>query len=194
MFYLHKEVFSFENRPISDRLKKNKRNLKMAEKKEVKPKKKATPKKKTVTKAAPKKTTSSKAIPKKIAAQKAAPRETSPKSSHGVTKDERNWGMFCQLGALAGFIIPFGNIIGPLIIWLVKREESPFIDAQGKEALNFQISMTIYFFIAIMLVFVFVGIILIPILILLEFIFIIVAALKAQDGGVYHYPFSIRFV
>jgi uncharacterized Tic20 family protein len=59
-------------------------------------------------------------------------------------KDERLWGMFCHLAAFAGYIgVPFGNIIGPLIVWLIKRKESAFVDDQGKESLNFQITMFI---------------------------------------------------
>jgi len=148
----------------------------MVEKSGKKPGKKATPAK-TVSKA------------------KAKPKDSVIKSvTPHLSKDERTWGMFCHLGAFAGYVVPFGNIIGPLIIWLLKREDSSFVDAQGRESLNFQISFTIYFVVAILLVFVFVGIILIPLLILLQFIFVIVAALKAQDGGVYHYPLSFRFV
>ena len=60
-----------------------------------------------------------------------------------TNKDERMWGMFCHLAALAGFIIPFGNIIGPLIVWQIKKEEFPFVEDQGKESLKFQISIFI---------------------------------------------------
>ena len=103
-------------------------------------------------------------------------------------------GVICHLAAFSGYVIPFGNIIGSLIIWLVKREDSPFVDAQEKESLNFQISFTIYMFVAFLLIFVLIGFIVIPLLILMQFIFVIVASLKAQDGGIYRYPLSIRFV
>ena len=60
-------------------------------------------------------------------------------------KDARMWAMMCHLSALAMYVLPtLGNIIGPLIVWLIKREESSFIDEHGKESLNFQISVTIY--------------------------------------------------
>ncbi len=54
-------------------------------------------------------------------------------------KDARTWAMLCHIGAFAGYIIPFGHIIAPLVIWLIKKDESPFVDDQGKESLNFQI-------------------------------------------------------
>src|SRR5688572_10608492 len=58
------------------------------------------------------------------------------------TPDDRTWGMLAHLAALAGFIVPVvGNIVGPLIVWLTKKEQQPFVDDQGKESLNFQITM-----------------------------------------------------
>jgi hypothetical protein len=66
----------------------------------------------------------------------------------------RNIAMLWHVAAFAGYIgIPFGNIVGPLLVWLLKREESPFIDVHGKQALNFQISATIYAIISTMLIF-----------------------------------------
>ena len=52
--------------------------------------------------------------------------------------------MLCHLSSLAGSVIPFGNIVGPLVVWLIKKDEYAFVDDQGKESLNFQISITIY--------------------------------------------------
>ncbi len=129
----------------------------------------------------------------KASKAKSKPTVKAPASSKSrLTKEERNWGMFCHLGAFAGFIIPFGNIIAPLILWLLKREDSSFIDAQGKESLNFQVSFTIYAFVSLLLIFVYIGLIIFPILFFLFFILVIIAAIKAQDGVVYHYPLSIR--
>ena len=79
-------------------------------------------------------------------------------------KDARLWAMLCHLSTFAGMVgIPFGNILGPLIIWLIKKDEYPFVDDQGKEALNFQISMTVYLIVSVLLCFVLVGFILLPI-------------------------------
>lgn len=110
------------------------------------------------------------------------------------TLSEKQWVIFCHAGALAGLIIPFGNIIVPAIIWSMKKEESEWIDEQGKESLNFQISMTIYLFVAGLLVFLLVGI---PLLILLgiaDLAFIIIAIIKSDKGERYRYPFTLRLV
>ena len=81
-----------------------------------------------------------------------------------VNKDENMWAMFCHLSALVGFVIPFGNIIAPLIIWTLKKDEYPHVNDQGKEAINFQLSITVYILISVVLVFVVIGI---PLLIIL---------------------------
>lgn len=110
------------------------------------------------------------------------------------TKDERTWALFCHLSSLAGFVVPFGNIIGPLVIWLIKKDALPFVDDQGREALNFQISITIYVLASILLIFVVVGI---PLLIVVGFfalIMTVIAAIKASDGVKYRYPLCIRFI
>ena len=73
-------------------------------------------------------------------------------------KDARTWGMICHLMSLSGYLIPFGNIIGPLIIWAVKKDEYPFVDDQGKEAMNFQLTLTIVFLVCVPLVFLLIGI------------------------------------
>jgi len=109
-------------------------------------------------------------------------------------KDENMWGMFCHLSALIGFIIPFGNVIAPLVIWSLKKDEYPLVADQGKEAINFQISMTIYFIAAIILIFVAVGLLLLPILALVDLIFIVIAAVKANEGEKYRYPLAMRFI
>lgn len=109
-------------------------------------------------------------------------------------KDENMWAMLCHLSALVGFVIPFGNVIAPLIIWILKKDEFPHVDDQGKEALNFQISITIYFVIGIILVFVAIGIVILPLIALFALIMIIVASIKANDGIKYRYPITIRLV
>ncbi len=109
-------------------------------------------------------------------------------------KEARTWAMLCHLGVFAGNIIPFGHIIAPLVIWLIKKDESPFVDDQGKESLNFQISMTIYFIIALLLMFVFIGFILLPALVIFDLVIVIVAAVKVNEGVKYRYPLSIRFI
>lgn len=109
-------------------------------------------------------------------------------------KDERTWGMLCHLSALAGFIIPFGNIIGPLIVYSMKKDEYAFVADQGKESLNFQMSVSIYLFISIILIFVGLGILLIIAIPLLALILTVVASVRANDGEYYRYPLCIHFI
>jgi len=118
-----------------------------------------------------------------------------PMVDPSLDKDTRMWGMFCHLSALCGFIgIPLGSVLGPLIIWLIKREEHPFIDAQGKEALNFQISMVIYGAVSALLIFVLIGFLLLFALLVLDVVCTIMAAVKANDGVSFRYPLTIRFL
>jgi uncharacterized Tic20 family protein len=95
---------------------------------------------------------------------------------------------------LAGFVFPFGNIIAPLILWLVKRSTSPLLDRTGKEVLNFQISFTIYAAIAGVLFFVLVGFLILPAIAILWLVFIIIAAIKTGNGEEYRYPLTIRML
>ena len=105
------------------------------------------------------------------------------------------WGMICHLAALAGFVgIPLRNVLGPLIVWLIKREEFPLVADQGKESLNFQISMTIYGVICIPLMFVVIGFLLGLALLIADVVFIIIAAMKANEGALYRYPLTIRLI
>jgi uncharacterized protein len=108
--------------------------------------------------------------------------------------DTTNWAMFAHLSALAGFIIPFGNILGPLIIWLTKGKEIEFVGTEAKEALNFQITV---FFIAIVgwvLVFVLIGFLVLALLALADVILVVLAAISASKGEPYRYPFTLRLV
>jgi len=109
-------------------------------------------------------------------------------------RQERNWGMGCHLAALAGFIIPFGNIIGPLVLWLMKRDESEFVNDQGKESLNFQITVTILAIVAAILIIVFIGIALLVLVGVFSLVMIIMATVKASEGEKYRYPFNIRLI
>ena len=101
----------------------------------------------------------------------------------------------CHLSALAGFVIPgAGHILGPLIVWLVKRGESAEIDAHGKEALNFQISMLIYNVVAGILCLIVIGFVLLAILHVLNVVFVIIASLRASEGQMYRYPLTLRLI
>ncbi len=105
-----------------------------------------------------------------------------------VSSDSRMMGMLCHLLGL------FTCFIGPLIIWLIKKDEDPFVDNQGKEALNFQITVAIAFIVSGLLTFVCVGVFLGTAVGVADLVFCIVAAAKANSGQAYRYPVSIRFV
>jgi uncharacterized Tic20 family protein len=112
-----------------------------------------------------------------------------------LTQDERTWGLACHLSALAGIVLPtFGHILGPLIVWLVKKDTMPFVDDQGKESLNFQLTVTIALFVSGLLCFVLIGLVLLPAVILADVILVILAAIKANEGVAYRYPYNIRFI
>jgi uncharacterized Tic20 family protein len=108
--------------------------------------------------------------------------------------EERNWSMLLHLSAFSGLIIPFANLIAPLVVWLMFRARSDMVDFHGKRALNFQISMTIYTLIAVILSFVLIGI---PFLIafgIISIVWTIVAAVRASRGDPPGYILSIRFL
>jgi len=108
-------------------------------------------------------------------------------------KDERNWAMFAHLSTFTGHFIPFGHIAGPLIIWCLKKDEMPFVNDQGKEALNFQLTMTLAFIVAALSILIVVGFVLLPAVWLFDVIVTIIAAIKA-NGARYRYPLSLRFI
>lgn len=117
-----------------------------------------------------------------------------PNPPDGLTSEVRNWGMLCHLIALLAMPLGFGHILGPLIVWLLKREMHPFIDDQGKESLNFQISMSIYTLVAALTLCIVIGIVLLPAIVVLNVVFVIIASIKASSGEAYRYPLTIRLV
>ncbi|HEX9583515.1 MAG TPA: DUF4870 domain-containing protein [Gammaproteobacteria bacterium] len=114
--------------------------------------------------------------------------------SGGLSAEERQWGMFAHLAALAGFIIPFGNLIGPLIVWQMKKQEMPFVDDQGKEALNFQITVSIAVLLCFLLMLIVIGALLLLVVGLAALVFTIIAAVKANGGENYRYPLTLRLI
>jgi uncharacterized Tic20 family protein len=109
--------------------------------------------------------------------------------------DERTWGMLAHLTAFAFFLFPpLGNVIGPLIVWLVKRDKSAFVADQGKEALNFNISVFLAALVCGLLVYVFIGILLGVALFVFWLAMTIVAGIKAGEGVQYRYPFAVRLI
>ncbi len=122
--------------------------------------------------------------------------QNSPPSKE-VNKDARMWGMICHLAGLGGLIpiVPvIGSVIGPLVVWQIKKDEFGFVADQGKEAVNFQISILIYAIVSGLLCFACVGFVLLPAVYIFDLIFLLIAAVKANDGECYRYPLTIRFI
>jgi len=117
-----------------------------------------------------------------------------PTQEETLSKDAKTFGMLCHLLAFAGFVIPLGNIIGPLVIWLMKKEEHPFVDDQGKESLNFQISLIIYALISGVLIIVVIGIFLLIAIGIFMIVMVIIATIRANEGTYYRYPLTIRLL
>jgi uncharacterized Tic20 family protein len=124
----------------------------------------------------------------------------------GVSAEERQWAMFAHLSALLGGLLTsgwggsFGFFIGPLVIWLMKKDTMPFVNDQGKEALNFAITVSIICVALLMLTVLSLGIgalLTIPLLLavgITSLVLVIMAAVKANEGVAYRYPFAIRLV
>ncbi len=118
----------------------------------------------------------------------------------------RNWAIGCHLAALAAYVgVPFGNILGPLIIWLLKKDQFPLVEENGKQSLNFQISMIFYsLLLGVAILITSITVILIPVAVLLgillafviiaDFVLAVIAAIKVSNGESYQYPFTIRFI
>ncbi|WP_205342886.1 DUF4870 domain-containing protein [Denitrificimonas caeni] len=111
-----------------------------------------------------------------------------------LSAEAKQWAMLTHLAAFAAFLIPFGNIIGPLLVWQLKKDLGPFVEQNGKEAVNFQITVAIVSLVCIMLIFVVIGALLLPVLGLVWLILTIIAGVKANDGVAYRYPLTIRFL
>ena len=124
--------------------------------------------------------------PQPVAEEAAAPAEAP--AGGKSSPDEKTMAM------LAHILTLFTGFIGPLIIWLIKKDQSDFVDDQGKEALNFGISITIYYFVAGLSFMVLIGILLLPAVAIFAIINIIRAAIAANKGERFRYPLCIRII
>ncbi len=111
-----------------------------------------------------------------------------------LPESERNWAMLCHLSSFAGYFFPFGGIIGPLICWLSKKDESLWVNENGKASLNFQLSIILYMILAAPLCLIIIGIPIIFFLGILEIVCVIIASVKAAKGERYKYPVTIPFI
>jgi uncharacterized protein len=114
--------------------------------------------------------------------------------SGGLTSDERTWGGAAHWGALIAGLIGGLSFLGPLIVLLVKGNDSPWIRRQSVESLNFQISVLIYAIVSAVLILLLVGLILLPIVGIFWLVFTIIGSVKASTGEDYSYPLTIRMV
>ena len=124
----------------------------------------------------------------------------------GISAEERQWAMFAHLSALLGAIVTagwagsIGCFLGPLIIWMVKKDTMPFVDDQAKEALNFNITVAIIFFVlwAVTFLTLFIGgVLTVPLMVIVGIAWLVltvIASIKANQGERYRYPFTLRLV
>ena len=111
-----------------------------------------------------------------------------------VTKEERSWGILLHLSGVTGFVFPFGNLIAPLVLWLIRRDHSVFLDDQGREALNFQISFSIYVIVSAVLMLLLIGFVLLPLVLITGVVLMIIAAIRVNEGTWYRYPLTLRIL
>ncbi len=130
----------------------------------------------------------------------APPLETSPDQPLAVSADDRQWGMFAHLSALLGLFLGGITFVGPLIIWLIKKDQSRFVDYHGKESLNFQLNIFLYSLILVAISFATCGIGMIVTIPLLGVLYVygivmpIIAGLAANNGDMYQYPLTFRII
>lgn len=105
----------------------------------------------------------------------------------------RDWAVFTHLSAFSIFIgIP--SVVGPLVMWLIKKDQDPYADFHGKEAINFNLSFLLYGLASAVLLLVLIGFVLLPAVFITWFVLVIIGTVKASNGEYYRYPFTIRFI
>ncbi|MEM6524075.1 MAG: DUF4870 domain-containing protein [Bacteroidota bacterium] len=107
---------------------------------------------------------------------------------------DKQWALIAHLGTLAGYIIPFGNIVVPLVVYISKKDESEFVREHARESLNFQITFTLLVIAAVITIVLMVGILFLIVLPIVNLIFIILAALAIDKGEFYRYPLAVKFI
>src|SRR5947208_9685809 len=114
--------------------------------------------------------------------------------AYAPNADDRTWGLLAHLSPYVAWLLGGMTFLGPLIIWLIKKDQSPFVDDQGKEALNFQIMLIIGYVIGSISTMVCIGFLVLPAVWIFGIVFSIIAAMKAKDGFAYRYPINLRLV
>lgn len=111
-----------------------------------------------------------------------------------LDETQRNIAVGCHLLGFLGLVVPFGNILGPLVLWLIKRDDNEFVDDQGREAVNFQITMTLAFLVAAALMALLIGFLLLPLLGIYWLVVVVLAAVAASRGERHRYPLTLRLL
>lgn len=111
-----------------------------------------------------------------------------------ISQDEKTWGMLAHLSTLVGLLIPLGSVLGPLVVWLIKKDTMPFAADQGKEALNFNITVLLAMIVSVVLSIVLIGFLLMAVIGIGWLVLTIMAALAANKGEEYRYPWTLRLV
>ncbi|MEL6320541.1 MAG: DUF4870 domain-containing protein [Cyanobacteria bacterium J06626_14] len=109
-------------------------------------------------------------------------------------RQTRQWAMFLHLSQLAGYIVPVAGLVVPIVIWQMKKEEMPELDVHGKVVANWIISLLIYGAVCLVLTFVLIGVFLFAVLGIIAIVFPIIGAIKANEGQVWKYPFSLTLL
>jgi uncharacterized Tic20 family protein len=115
-------------------------------------------------------------------------------AENSVTDDEQTWAVVLHASAFSGLVVPFGNIFGPLLVWLIKKDESEFIDESGKEALNFQLTWTMLLLGALLSLLVGIGFLLVPLLAVAWIVIVVLATVRASERVVYDYPLTVDLI
>ncbi len=112
-----------------------------------------------------------------------------------MTEDERKYATWMHLAGLSTYIgIPFGHVLIPLILWLLRRKQSDYVNQQGIEILNFQLSITFYYIFSWIMLFILIGFVFLPVVFLLHIIATITATVRTHEGGDYRYPATLRVI
>ncbi len=114
--------------------------------------------------------------------------------SYEPDAQERSMAMLAHLAGYAGLAVPFGSLLGPFLVYVVKRDESAFIEDQAREALNFQLTMALAALVSAVLIVVVVGLALLLVVGIWWLVGTAIGASKANRGEWYRYPATIRFV
>ena len=118
-----------------------------------------------------------------------------PAPDAAPSESERTWGMVAHLAALAGLVFPLvGNVVGPLLVWVAKKDESVWVGEQAREALNFNITVALAGIACALLALIFIGLLLGTALFIAWLVMTLVAGIRASEGVQYHYPNSLRLI